>query len=69
MSILEQSAVGPSHYKVAMVTKTSGISVRKSEFSVSVGASVKEKLVENGHESNRVRLRAHTTIKITDCRV
>jgi len=69
VSILEQSAVGPSHYKVAMVTKTSGISVRKSEFSVSVGTSVEEKLVENGYESNRVRLRAHTSVKITNCRV
>jgi len=69
VSSLEQGAVGPSHYKVTMITKTSRISVCKSEFSVSVGAGVKEKLVENGHESNRVRLWAHAAIKIANCRV
>jgi len=73
VSSLEQSAVGPSHYEVTVVTKTSGISVCKSEFAIGgtgvEGFSLEEELVENGQESNRVRFWAHTAIIITDCRV
>jgi len=69
VSSLEQSAVSPSHHEVTMVTKSCGISVCKSKFEICVGASVEEELEENGQESNRVRFWAHTTIKITDCRV
>jgi len=69
VSSLEQIAVGPSHYEVTVVTKTCGISVCKSEFVICVGTSFEEELVENGQESNRVRLWAHTTIIITNCRV
>jgi len=69
VSGLEQIAVSPSHYKVTVVTITSGISVCKGEFEIRDVAGHKEELEENGEESNRVRFRAHTSIVRSNCRV
>jgi len=69
VSMLERSAVGPSHYEVTVETKSCGIAICKSKFVICEGASIKEELVENGKEGNRVRFWAHTTIVITNCRV
>jgi len=69
VSSLEQIAVGPSHYEVTVVTITSAISVCKNKFGICEGGSFEEELVENGQESNRVRLWAHATIIIPNSRV
>jgi len=69
MSSLEKITVGPAHYEVTMVTITGGISVCKSKFGICDCVSDKEELVENGEQSNWVRLWAYTAIIITNFRV
>jgi len=66
---LEQITVGPSHYEVAVITVTSGISICKSKFEIRESVCNKEELEENREESNWVRFWANTSIIITDCRV
>jgi len=62
VSSLEQIAVGPSHYKITMVTITSGISICKSKFDIREFGCLEEELKENGEESFRVRFRAHSRV-------
>jgi len=70
VSSLEFVAVSPSHDKVTVVSITSRITTAESiTVEILNVLGLKEKLEENGKDSNGVRLGANSSIVVTNCGV
>jgi len=70
VSSLEFVTVSPSHDKVTMVSITSSITTAESiTVEILNVLGLKEKLEENGKDSNGVRLGANSSIVVTNCGV